>query len=285
MTIDFNKIYVIQSLDVNDGDELTGEQLYKEVLQYFDTQHPTKTAELINVDTPEELFDCLIKIKNECLNDGVKPIIHFEIHGIEDRLGLSLNKGDVNWVDLYEYLIEINIASKWNLFITMAVCFGNFAMFLIKPRNPAPFSGILGSFEELAEDDLYIRYNAFYQELFNSLDFEKSLEALHNSNPSLPDDYRFISAEQTFKNVYQKYFDTQFTPEKIKERFEKAVKEEKVKFISRDVKHKFYIKFRIELQKSKEDFFLKDKAVFFMFDKFPGNKHIYCTDWEPIYKK
>lgn len=285
MVIDFNKIYVIQSLDVASGDELTGEQLYNEVLQFFNAKYSDKNAELINVDTPNELYAALEKIKHECLKDGIKPIIHFEIHGLEDKTGLSLNKGDVNWLQLYGYLIEINIASKWNLFITMGVCFGNYAMFLIKPSYPAPFSGVLGSFEELYEDDLYIRYNAFYQELLNSLDFEKALEALHNSNPSLPDDYRFISAEQTFKNVYQKYFDNEFSTDKIKERYKKALKDEGISFTNRDVRHKFYVQFHVQLKRTKEKFFIRDKEIFFMFDKFPGHVHIYCTDWEPDFRK
>ena len=283
--IDFNKIYVIQSLDEAQGDELTGKQLYDEVLQYFNAKYPDKSAQLFDVDTPNELFAVLETIKQECIKDGVKPIIHFEIHGLENKTGLGLNKGDVNWMDLYKHLIEINIASKWNLFITMGVCFGNYAMFLVKPRNPAPFSGILGSFEELYEDDLYIRYNAFYQELFNSLDFEKALEALHNSNPSLTDDYRFISAEQTFKNVYQKYFDSEFTTERIKERYKQAIKEEGVKFTNRDVRHQFYVQFHVKLKRTKEKLFNDDKAAFFMFDKFPGHQHIFCTDWEPVFKK
>ncbi len=284
MTIDFNRIYVIQSLDKYNGDDLTGQQLYDEVLQYFSSKYLDRVAKIFDVNTPTELFDRLEEIKNDCESNGVKPIIHFEIHGLENRRGLSLNKGDVNWDEIYERFIAINVASKWNLFITMGVCFGNYSMLLIKPRRPAPFTGILGSFEELFEWDLYIRYNAFYQELLNSLDFKKALEALHNSNPALPDDYRFINSEQTFKNVYQKYFDTQFTPEKIKKRFNSALKKENIKFTDRNIKHYFYNKFRLKLSRIKKEFYEKDKATFFMFDKFPGHQYIYCVDWEPNYR-
>lgn len=285
MNINFNKIYVIQSLNEADGDELTGKQLFDEVLQYFKIQHPDKDAELIDVNTPDELLESLRKIKIECETSNVRPIIHLEIHGLESRSGLSLNNGDINWLDLYPSLIEINVASKWNLFLTMGVCFGNFAMILIKPRNPAPFAGILGSFESLYEWDLYIRYNAFYQELLNSLDFEKAIEALHNSNPALPDDYKLINSEQTFKNIYQKYFDSQFTPEMISKRFNDTLKSERIKFTDRNAKQLFYVKFRSLLNKTKKEFFEEDKSKFFMFDKFPGHRYIYCTDWEPNYRK
>ncbi len=283
MTLEFNKIYLIQSLD-SEEEDLTGTQLYDEVLQYFKFKHPTKDAELINVNTSDELFLALGKIKIDCLRNGIKPIIHFEIHGLEDKTGFGLNIGFVYWEDIYEQLIQINTASSWNLFITMAVCYGNYAMLLIKPRHPAPFKGIIGSFEELFPDDLYIRYNAFYQELLNTLDFEKALEALLNSNPSLPDDYRYINAEQAFKNIYQNYFDNQFSPDKIRDRFISLMHEQKITFSDRNIKNQFFNEFRATLTRTKKEFYEKDKATFFMFDEFPEHKFIYCVDWEPNYK-
>ncbi|ABG60186.1 hypothetical protein [Cytophaga hutchinsonii] len=283
MTINFNRIYVIQSLSKANGDELTGQQLFDDVLQYFNTKYGDKDARIFNVDNKKELLHALENIKSHCETDGIKPIIHFEIHGLEDKTGLSLNQEDVNWGDIYVKFIEINAASKWNLFITMGVCFGNYSMLLIRPSLPAPFTGILGSFEELFEWDLYIRYNAFYQELLNSLDFEKALEALHDSNPALPDDYRYINSEQTFKNVYQKYFDTQFSDVKIKERFNLTIAEEKISFTNRNIKRQFYSKFRTNLLNTKKEFFIKDKRKFFMFDVFPGHQYIYCVNWEPNY--
>jgi hypothetical protein len=281
MIIDFNKIYVIQSLDKTLGDDLTGQQLYDEVLQYFNSKYSDKSAKLFNVDTPEELFETLMIIKYDCLNNNLKPIIHFEIHGLKNKTGLSLNKGSVNWGDIYDKLIEINIASKWNLFITMGVCYGNFAMFLIKPRHPAPFTGILGSFESLFEWDLYIRFNSFYQELLYSLDFDKALDALHNSNPALPDDYRYINSEQTFKNIYQKYFNAEFSPEKIRKRFKDSLKEEGMKFSDRNIRQKYSVQFHAKLMRTKKQLYEEDKKTFFMFDLYPEHKLIYCIDWEP----
>lgn len=283
--IDFNKIYVIQSLDESKGDELTGTQLYNEVLQYFNLKYPHISAELIDINTPIEFNQALDKIKTECINDKIKPIIHFEIHGLENKKGLSLNKGDILWINIYDNLIDINEASKWNLFLTMGVCFGNYAMFLLNPRKKAPFTGIIGSFEELFEWDLYIRYNAFYLELLNTLNFSSALEALHNSNPALPDDYRYVNAEQTFKNIYQKYLDNEFTVEKINKRFIEALKKDKMSFSDRNVKHLYYNQFRAKLQRTKRETYKKDKEVFFMFDIFPENKNIFCLDWEPKYSK
>ncbi len=283
MNIQFDKIYVIQSLDPTD-DEMTGEFLFNDVLQYFNAKYPDKNAELIKVDTPSELLEALNKIKIECETRNIKPIIHFEIHGLEDKTGLSLNNGDISWDGLYSSLTKINDASKWNLFITMAVCFGNYAMLLIKPTKPAPFTGILGSFESIYEDDLYIKYSAFYSELLNSLDFEKALEQLHLSNPSLPTDYRYINAEKTFKNVYQKYFDTQFSEDIIRKRFNTALKAEGISFTDREKKNRFQIQFKVTLLKTKQHHFENDKTKFFMFDKFPEHRHIYCVGWTPNYR-
>lgn len=280
MVLNFNKIFVIESLDPS-VDTLTGTTLYNDVLQYFPIKHPGITAELIKVDNNTELFREFERIKEECTTSDIRPIIHFEIHGLEDKSGLALNSSDLTWEVLYEHLHGIHEASKWNLFLTMAVCFGNYAMKLLLPTKPAPYTQILGSFDELYVSDLELRYVAFYQELFHSLDLEKSLAALQYANPALPADYRFITAENTFKKVIQNYFDTQFTEQKVIDRFRDTITSESITFASPTSQNDFFNKFKTILHSTKKEQYEKDKGIFFMFDKFPANKERYCANWEP----
>lgn len=288
MTLDFNKIYVIQSLDPT-NDDLTGTELFNDVISRFKLKYPNIDAELINVDDRDELFAVFDKIKDECsAANPVKPIIHFEIHGSGidrgDRTigtGFALNKGAVEWADLYPKFAEINRASKWGLFITMAVCFGNYAMMMLLPTLPAPFTGILGSFDSIDVGDLQIRYDAFYQELLTSLDLEKAIDALKGSNPGLPADYRLIDAEATFKNVYQKYYDEGFSETKIKQRFDDGAKEIELNRNDRNKMHKYRTQFKAKLLRTKQDYLEKAKTIYFMFDKFPENRSKFCVNWKP----
>jgi hypothetical protein len=278
--MNFDKIYVIQSLDDESGDKLTGKQLYDEVIQFFPIRHPDKKAHFFSVDTKAEFLSALDVIFDECLRHTLKPIVHFEVHGLASRFGLALNSGKVDWPEIYPKLAAINIASKWNLFVTMAACFGNYAMMLINPLHPAPFKAIIGSFDEIGEKDLYAGYNSFYAELLNSLDVSSALDALKAEFDSL-DTLRLIDSEQTFKNVYQQYLDNQLTDLNIKQRFEAAVKERNLLFKNDNIRDMFHQELRKRLLESREELFVKHKNSFFMFDTFPENRAIYCSNWAP----
>jgi hypothetical protein len=278
--MNFDKIYVIQSLNSKSGDKLTGRQLYDEVIQFFPLRYPDKRVEFYDVDTADEFLKTLDLIYDECMCSKFKPIIHFEVHGLSSRFGLALNSGQVSWPEIYPKLAAINIASGWNLFVTMAVCFGNYAMMLINPIHPAPFKAIIGSFDEVGEEDLYIGYNSFYAELLNSLDVSAALDALKAEFSNL-NVLRLIDSEQTFKNVYRQYLDNQFTDENINKRFNVTVKKRNLQFKSDGIKNIFYQELRERLLESREELFNKHKNSFFMFDTFPENREIYCKDWMP----
>lgn len=279
--LNFDKIYIIQSLSEAKGDDLTGTLLHDDVLQYFSLRYPDKEVSLIDVDNPTELKQALIDIAKECELKKIKPIIHFEMHGLEDKSGLKLNTGYSTWEDIYDNLIEINIASEFNLFVTMAVCYGNYAMSLIRPLNIAPFNGVIGSFDAIKEEDLYMRYSAFYLELFSSLDFDKAVDALHNANPTLPSHYKYINAEQIFKNVYQQYFDTHFSNDKLKDRFHATIKEQRYKFKDGNEQVQMFSHYKAKMIRTKMSHYEKDKERFFMMDKYPDHRNLYCVGWKP----
>ncbi|SFU74228.1 hypothetical protein [Pontibacter akesuensis] len=283
MHLNFNKIFVIQSLNP-DREKLTGTLLYNEVLQFFKYKYPDKDAELIDVDDKEQLFNALQNIEHDCLVLNVKPIIHFEVHGLEGGSGIALNFGQVSWIELNKYFTKINIASSWNLYLTMAVCYGSYAMQLIKPISPAPFAGIVGSFNLIEENDLYIRYHNFYSELLGALNFDTALEALYRTNPNLPNGYGYIGSERMFKNVYQDYFDKEFSQSAMKRRFDNAVKDSSKKFINRKDKRQQAKQFRRLLLQTKKRYYTEHKAKFFMFEKYPEHEKMYCLGWEPKYR-
>lgn len=279
----FDKIYVIQSLNALSGDRLTGNELYEEVIQFFPIKYPDKKVQFFDVNTKDELLSTLDYIEDECERLGFRPIIHFEAHGQSSRFGLALNSGSVDWPDLYPKLAMINIASKWNLFVTMAACFGSYAMILINPLYPAPFKAIIGSFDEIGERDLYIGYNSFYAELLQSLDFSNALNSLKAEFDNL-DTLKIIDSEQTFKRIYQQYLDNQFTDENIDKRFNAAVKERDMQFMNDKIKNLFYNELRNRMLESREYLFKRHRHNFFMFDLFPENMEIYCKDWVPDFK-
>ncbi|MBJ6368136.1 hypothetical protein [Snuella sedimenti] len=270
-SINFNKIFVIESLDSTEEKE-TGKELYDDLLRWKEIQlgAPFK-AELIQVKNRIQFFESLKKIKNECKNNSVYPIIHFEIHG--NKSGLSLVSNEfIEWIELYKNLITINSIIGNNLFLTLAVCKGAYLMELIKLANPAPFWGFIGSFDKINSEDILIRYNEFYKEFLDSFNISKAFYKLQNANSQFPSTYRFINSETTFKEVYTNYLKENTSQEGLKKRVKQVQVDEKLKFNSRPDKRRFEKDFKKRVLATKNDYYQKHSKIFFMIDKFPENR-------------
>lgn len=274
----FNATYVFNSLRVNERD--TAEELFNDVIKVRGYQLPELSTHLIDVPDRDTLFAELGKINTKCKNEGECPIIHLEMHG--NKQGVGMRSGEfVMWADLKGALTNINISCNLNLFITLAVCKGSYLMQLINPLEPAPFWGIVGSFETIKNYDLLVRYSGFYDSLLTEFDFNKASLALYEQNPSLPTDYRFINAEMTFKNVIHHYHSTKFgSTITLKARFNSVVKDEKLKFNSKEEENKHFVKFAAKANREKEETFLIYKNKFFMIDLYPSNQEKFKIDFK-----
>ncbi|WP_233897209.1 hypothetical protein [Tenacibaculum piscium] len=259
----FNKIQVIESLPNN---EKSGTDLFNDIIsRKKDFFYPKLKTELSNPSTKKEFIECLNKIKNNLIENGICPIIHFEIHGSNDKKGLILSSGEfLSWKELVIYISEINLLTRNNLFITFAVCYGANFLKEIKINEPSPYWGFIGSFKELTFEDLTIRYEEFYNEFLISLDLTKSISRLHNSNPSIPSSYEFINSEMTFNTIYEKYYNEQFSNEKIKERALETAIETGIIFNTKNEEQDYIERFKKELLKTKDKYRKEDEKIFLM---------------------
>lgn len=212
--IHFNRIYIIESLKPND--KLTGTDLYNNLLRYQSIKHPNFEAILKSPKDKKEWNQIFDEIYADCITNRNAPILHFEVHGSVDKDGLVLTSRElVSWEELYADLAKINIAIKNELFITMAVCHGNYLLRTAHINRPAPFRGMIGSFEAIQVGDLAIRYEEFYTELFDSFDINKAYDRLLKANPTLPNSYKCYGAEYVFARVSLDYASTYCTEEAL----------------------------------------------------------------------
>ncbi|MFG6686243.1 hypothetical protein ACGK9U_06655 [Mariniflexile sp. HNIBRBA6329] len=270
-SIKFNTVYVIESLDLSIEKE-TGKELYDDLLRWKQLQLGNPfTAKLEQVKNRTEFFDTLNTIKKDCENRNVFPMIHFEIHGNKEGLGLVSGEF-IKWIELYEVLIGINATIGNHLFITLAVCQGAYLMELIKLANPAPFWGFIGSFDKIDAEDILIRYNEFYVELLDSFNINKAFIRLQNANSRFPSTYRFINSELTFKNVYAKYLKEETSEKGLNKRAKNVQVDEDLKFTNRAERRSFEKTFKKSVKLTKNQFYKKHSTQFFMIDKFPENR-------------
>lgn len=272
MYIEFNKIYIIESLP--DGDQKTGTQLYEDLLKYKQDEFSEFSAELCTPEDKSQFQFLLEHIKDECGAGGVYPILHFEIHGSANKDGLVLKSGELfSWEQLRESLIIINTLSKMNLFISLAVCHGAHLLKMYKCTDRAFCAGVLGSFEEIYVNDLQLRFNEFYKELFTTFDINRAYDALYDADNTGRDKYECISCIAIFVNSYRRYVLNEINNnEELRKRSDDIAKQ-----IYPDIHDiaqfdDFFIQYNAIIKDRMQSDYQKHMSNFFMLDLYPENK-------------
>lgn len=237
--IRFNRIYVIESLP--DGEEKTGTALHNDLLRWQGLKYDGFESILLEPKDRAEWHALMDGVLDDTKNKGVFPIIHFEIHGSDDKTGLVLASGElVSWPELRVILEAINIASQMNLFVTFAVCHGAYMLTQYHLNQRAFCYGVLGSFDELKVSDLKIRFHEFYQELFESFDIPTAYQRLLIANPGVQTDYECVNAVELFFKVYREYILEQVEdPERVKKRALDAAAEDGIVLSTRQQRRSF----------------------------------------------
>lgn len=261
----FNKIYVIESLDPK---EQTGKELYDDLLRWKESKN--LKAELIQVEDKLEFYDAIFHIIEEHKEFGYYPILHIEVHGNKNGLELK-SKEFLNWYDFYLLLVEINMHLGNHLFLTLAVCNGAYLMRQIEIEKPSPFYGFIGSFEESTIEDLMIRYSEFYNELLYSFNIYSATKRLIESNPEEISIYAYIGSEEVF-NIVCENLKTIYSTEDIEQLINKEIENSNIKFKKTEDETNYraiYKDLLINTFQTKGETY---KNRFFMTDEFPENK-------------
>ena len=289
----FNKIYVIESLL---GERQTGKELYDDIIERRSYYHRYLSTEFVQVLSLEDWANTIKRIKQEAKDSHVIPILHFELHGSSNHDGLVLaNKDLIPWSNFVSDMRCINIETQNNLLITMGICFGMDILYYTSLEDPSPFFGIIGSLYALQNDDIYIRYSDFYDEFLQSFDITKSLQCLFRANPNKPQEYSFVNAPELFRRIYGNYLKTQFTPDAIKKELMMLFMEDETKRgfkYTSEEKKDFSNKFKKELEKTKNPFYLSYFKNFLVCNKFETCKNRFAipqtteefitTNWSDI---
>jgi hypothetical protein len=264
----FNKIYVIESLFPDD--KKTGTLLYNDLLKIKTFQIPQLKSELFNPNTKKELIECFEKIKKEIVELDTYPFIHLELHGSNNKDGLALNSYElITWNELAEYFRAINQLCYHNLFVSLATCYGAYIFEEIKPWEPAPFWGYVGTYIKVHEDDIEVSFYSFFDTLLDTLDFNISVKSLNESNNILEYRYVFYNAEAVFELICETYERISSEPDNIKRRAIELTKitAEKLGVTDPEIIKQEEIKMENLIINSKEYYYQKHKSIFLNLNK------------------
>lgn len=269
----FNHLYVVESLDENDGDKLTGTALLEKLNPYAEKCKCLSTT-LITVETAKQWRDAMDYLRDKAA-EGQRPIVHFEIHGTEEMNGLYIKNGDViEWKEVLQRISDINYASECNLLVSFAVCYGQYLAQFINAYRRMPFCFSLGSFEELYEDDLEVRFFAFYKELLTSLDVDKAYQALLDARKEMPSNYYPIKADVLFAQVMKGYLENNCTRVALKLRAESEMDAAPEKFahFTKEQRRQFVKDFRKAERENREKYYQESVENYFQLNDFPNNR-------------
>lgn len=207
----FNSLIIIESLA--DGERKTGFELSEKMKLYCSSQNLNLDVFYFDVKNKQQLTMVMAGIEYATKNDFcIKPIIHFEIHGYDDKSGLALaehNLGDavgsVNWDEFCDMTRPINLALKNNLLVSMSVCHGFYAITDMHLSKTAPFWGILGSDKVMYECELAEMFPEIFEKILAGATVNNAINEV-NARYSRTQ-IRFTSADKMLFTSSKMYFE------------------------------------------------------------------------------
>ncbi|MBX0290129.1 hypothetical protein K3G63_06745 [Hymenobacter sp. HSC-4F20] len=220
----YNKIWVVESLPKHE--KQTGTILFNDLIKRKTDQSNILTSALEPVNRKRNLVRFLKRVEDYVEQKAQLPYLHFEVHG--SRTGLELASGEtMSWEELAGYLRNINIATRNNLVVSLASCYGGYMFTEISPIVEAPFCGIIGPLSKVGMGEIEEGFYNFFENMLTGDGLENAIQALNEVNPSNPK-FQFVPAEAVFESVsldlQKMYQDPVFRKNKVYELTDRALK-------------------------------------------------------------
>lgn len=205
----FSKIVILQSIPA--GQFEPGNALRERIQYELEQAALPLNVEFIDCIGELEYRAELEKLANDARHKGEIPIIHTEIHG--DDLGIDFSDGTVlEWSEVEGLLININIASGFNLVAIFSACFGAYYMKTLVATRTASCFALVGPTEKLQPNEILQPFFDFYSTLFRTADLGLAIGAISKFQLMQG---RWIgkSAEELFEEQINRYIDQFCTEE------------------------------------------------------------------------
>lgn len=226
----FNGIIVLDA--VPEGELNTARRLTEDLKDIACYVADGLQVRYIRIDTIDALNVGISEVLDEIKNNGLKPWLHLEGHGLLDQSGFELAGGEhCSWDQLKELITPLNIALGLNLILILATCFGGSFARSIRTSDRAPVLGLIGPTREVKIGEIERVFPAFYRTFFESLSLKKAIEVLSSGVPK--DLYYRTTATQFFYDVWKSYKKVQCTEQELNNRARRMYREAKSKKLQR----------------------------------------------------
>jgi hypothetical protein len=274
---EFSRIVILESLSSSD---LHAGRKIREDIEVSNLFHDRGLqVEFHDVAKKADFISQLGKLTRETKKLENNPFIHIEAHGSSDTKGLILGSGEfVSWEELKRPLIDLNIATRNNLFIVLSACYGAYLTTIVLPTDRAPCFGLVGPTKVLGAGYLLKSFSRFYQELLASGSGSEAVKQLNLDARESGLDYSLTDAETFFAMVNEKYFGKDCTNSQYEKRAREIIREVK----SRGANPPSVGSLKRFYKGTQPAYFEMFKRRFFMIDLFPENANRFTIKYEDI---
>jgi hypothetical protein len=277
----FSNITVIQSLQP--CDVKTGMRLRDDIEVANVAYDRGLHIELVDAHSKTDFINCLMRLANYAETANDYPIVHIEAHGSDDKTGIIFANGDyLSWEDIKPYFVCLNMATRHNLLVVLATCYGAHFATIIRLTDRAPCWGMVGPSDVAKPLDMLGSFSPFYQEWLRTTSGQRSVEALNAGLRRVPVEYYFTTAERFFLLAYKAYLKEYCTMGNYRARARKIREElKRDKNTSTPSIGSIGRKFR----KTEREFFEHFRRLFFMIDLFPENEARVSVSYSDVVRK
>lgn len=198
-----HKIIILQAL--GEGDLKTGTKLEEDIDSFICALEIKTKVELKNLSSKKEFIIELNDIKYNIEKESEIPLLHIEAHGSSDKKGIVFPNGDfMSWEDLKPILTEINVKTRFNLFVVFAMCNGANFLDTVKIGERCPFECMIGPIKNIEQRPLLSTFSRFYQNIFRGNDLVEAVKDINLMQDNRKTPYLLITADLLFSQVMEK---------------------------------------------------------------------------------
>lgn len=271
----FSQVHILESLPA--GEPHSGRVLRMSILK--DKPEDVDRVHLHEIEDAATVRSVLTAIGIEAENPDRYPYIHLECHGCPD--GLVLASGElITWDELSDLLRPINVATRLNLFVSLATCHGERLVYAMNPVAAAPAWGLVGPRAEIDGRSLLSFFSRFFASLLSDPSIERAL-GTDGGPPGARLPIVYWSAAHFFEGVFRFYLEEEGTSARRRARADELARRILGPHSAPEQRRTLARELRRDLRDHGR-WFEKYRRQFLMLDEFAENDQRFPRSWEKL---
>ncbi|MBO9855816.1 MULTISPECIES: hypothetical protein [Xanthomonas] len=205
MSAKFNQILFLDSLPEGEN---TAARLYADVSDWAYVMEQTPAIVFRRVPSAQAFIDLLRECAELAAQQPYVPLLHIECHGREEGLAFA-DGSQLTWADMKPAFVALNTATRLNLIVIVAACFGGSIGGSARVEERAPFWAFLAPKREIGAGILEDGLSVFYQTLLRTRTSEQAMAALRATEAGK--EFWQISAHTIFQMIVKEYEENHLT--------------------------------------------------------------------------